>query len=504
MPVNTPHPSYLAHFAAWTRIETCLAGPDAIKAAGEIYLPKIPDWDAAKYAAYKERATFFNATGRTHEAMLGFLFRKPPQMEMPASMEFLQEDADCAGNGLTGYARDVAAAACSTGRAGTLVDWNEEEGRPYLAFYCAKSIINWRTTRVGGKNRLTLLVLEETSFQAGADEYTASLTRRFRELRLVDGKAIVQMWELTEQPATANGTPALASGTTGNNPTPSGPPVELIRRGKALDFIPFSFHGAERPGPEVGKAPMTDISAVNVGHYQTSANLENGRWIAGTPTAYAIGFGAENDKLFLGTSFAWTTEETGASCGFLEFTGAGLTSVEAGLKEKQELMAALGARLIEPRQAGSDAEAYETVALRASAETSTLARVGMLISETLSEAVRIAEWWAGTGTEMNKETKFTVNADFTSAAIKPEFLTAIMSAFQQGLISRETLFFQMQRGEMFAEGRTLAEEMDSIDANPPALPMPPKPAPGGPPAPGPAPDPKADPKPKPKPKPAAA
>ncbi len=503
MPVNTPHPSYLAHFAAWTRIETCLAGPDAIKAAGETYLPKIPDWDGAKYAAYKERATFFNATGRTHEAMLGFLFRKPPQIEMPAALYFLKDDADCAGNGLTGYAREVASAACSTGRAGTLVDWNEKESRPYLAFYCAKSIINWRTERVDGKNRLTLLVLEETGFVAGPDDYTASLSRRFRELRLKDGQCIVQMWELTEQPATAAGTPALATGSTGNNPTAVGEPMVLLRRGVPLDLIPFSFHGAERPGPEVGKAPMTDISAVNVGHYQTSACLENGRWFAGTPTVWAKCFGADNEKLYLGTSFAWTTENPAAECGFLEFTGQGLTSVEAGLKEKQELMAALGARLIEPRAAGADAEAYETVALRASAETSTLARVGMLISETLSEAVRIAEWWAGTGTEVNKDTKFTVNADFSSAAIKPEFLTAIMSAFQQGLISRETLFFQMQRGEMFAEGRTLEEELDSIDANPPLLPMPAKPVPGAPAA-GP---PKADPaKPpaKPKPKPAAA
>ena len=41
MPVNTIHPEYEAMIQAWTRARDVLAGEDAVKAAGERYLPRL-------------------------------------------------------------------------------------------------------------------------------------------------------------------------------------------------------------------------------------------------------------------------------------------------------------------------------------------------------------------------------------------------------------------------------------------------------------------------------
>lgn len=492
MPVNSQHPEYKKALPAWTRINHCLEGEDTIKLAGKIYLPALKNQSQEDYAAYQLRAVFFNATGRTHEAMLGFIFRKPPSEDFPDdSLEAVQADSDLSNVPLLGYTRQVVHSTASTGRAGTLVDWSDDEKRPYFAFYPEIAILNWKEERVGGKNRLTLLVLlEQQIYGTEADPYEASLTIRYREFRLIDGVVVSQVYEETRDAVATGSTTAPGTGT-GPVPKPMGTPQYPNRRGIPLDFIPFVFHGCQNNGACVNKPPLADISSVNISQFRTSADLENGRHICGIPTPYAIGFEAE-DKMLLGSSFAWTTTNNDASCGFLEFTGTGLGALEKAVEEKQAQMAALGAQLVEPKKAG--VESAEAIGLKASAETSTLSRIAQLAGESMTRALKIAHWWIGSAEEENDALVYSVNSDFTSAAIQADFLTAIGNAYNQGLISKDTVFHQFQRGELFPEGWTKEDEWDAIDANPPPIPEP-LPGPGGavPPAP----------KPKPKPKPAA-
>ena len=62
MPVETTHPSYDENLPAWLRARDVLAGEDAVKAGGVRYLPRLDSQTDDEYAAYKERASFFNAT----------------------------------------------------------------------------------------------------------------------------------------------------------------------------------------------------------------------------------------------------------------------------------------------------------------------------------------------------------------------------------------------------------------------------------------------------------
>lgn len=488
MPINTPHPEYTASLAVWKRVKDCLDGPDAVKRGATIYIPRLKGQKDDEYDAYVSRALYFNATGRTHEAMLGFIFRKAPTTAKADILKKFLLDVDLANSPMTSYARQTVYSVAGTGRAGTLVDWSTEEGRPYFAFYPESCILNWEETRIGGKTLLTMLVLKEVTLEAtDADPYERSAVTRYREIILGEDGVTVQIWK---EKSTAVGVSASvsapgsgAAGAVSGTAEKEGEPVQLMRRNQALTFIPFVFHGSETTGCCIDKAPLGDISAVNVSHYQSSADLENGRHICGIPTPWAAAFSSE-EKLYLGTKYAWTTDNPGASCGWLEFTGTGLGALEKALEEKQGQMASLGARLIEPR-AGNDAEAYDTVQLRASAETSTLARITMLTSEGLSQALQIAAWWIGTEAELDKAITYQLNTDFASSGIRPEMLTALTSAYQQSIISRETLFFQLKRGELYQEGRTLEEEKAAIESDPPMPFMPPGGFGGGPGAGGP-------------------
>jgi hypothetical protein len=114
MPVNSTHPDYDENLVAWSRARDVIAGEDALKAAGVRYLPRLDSQTDEEYAAYTERASFFNATSRTAEGYVGLIFRRPPFIKMPeeksalgAALAEFKNDADMLGTPLVSYAKNV-------------------------------------------------------------------------------------------------------------------------------------------------------------------------------------------------------------------------------------------------------------------------------------------------------------------------------------------------------------------------------------------------------------
>src|SRR3546814_17722435 len=86
MGVETTHPQYDAHAYEWQVMRDTSAGEQSVKAAGEAYLPKLGGQDGNQYDAYKTRASYYNATGRTIDGLTGMIFRQPPLVEHPEAM----------------------------------------------------------------------------------------------------------------------------------------------------------------------------------------------------------------------------------------------------------------------------------------------------------------------------------------------------------------------------------------------------------------------------------
>src|SRR5512145_1394590 len=95
MPVNSTHPDYDASLVAWSRARDVLAGEDAVKAAGEKYLPRLDSQTEEEYAAYKARASFFGATARTLEEYLDLIFRRVPVTSLPDTEKLRAFAEDC-------------------------------------------------------------------------------------------------------------------------------------------------------------------------------------------------------------------------------------------------------------------------------------------------------------------------------------------------------------------------------------------------------------------------
>ena len=497
MPVNSTHTEYDASAADWLRARDVLAGGDAVKAAGERYLPRLDSQTDEDFTAYRDRASFFNATARTADGYIGLIFRRPPFVKIPegssgrtssgvgkALAQFVN-DADMLGTSLYGYTKTVVNEVIAVGRAGTLMDWEGEfENRVYASLYTAEQIINWRVERVNGRNVPTLVVLKEIGVRESgmrqSDEFVDELVDQIRVLKLVPGYEAgdasgrveyhyqVEVWQdLADDHRLGN------SVSTKRSYKKRGSKAEWVlverkiplRLGRPLPLIPFVFHGPRHSLPAVGKLPLGDIITINLDHYRLDADYKHGLHYTALPTAWVSGFD-KSSLLRIGSSTAWFAETPGATAGFLEFTGQGLTTFERAMDRDERLMAVLGSRLLEDqKKVGETAEAIQ---LRQGGENSILGNISTNVSESLTQVLRWAYWWNSTEDiperVTDSEALLELNTDFSMKGMDSLELQAVVAAWQAGAISQDSMLELFRKGEILPDGRSNSDEVRLVEA----------------------------------------
>ena len=464
-PVETLHPEYTEHFDYWSLVRAALAGSRKIKeelpdvntaAVATVYLPRLENQTVTQYRTMQLRALWVNFTMRALVAWTGLLFRKPIRLTAGVERERLETDIDMQGRSLQQYAEYVGSEVMSVGRGGTLIGFDEEEQRPYAAYYAAENITNWRVGRVNGKQSLTLLVLAEFLEDPGANEFEHESRRGWRVFeRLPSGVVTVTSYEEVE----------AGKIIVTNVSVPE-------RRGIPLVDIPFVFHGASSSDSCVGTIPLEGIAAINVSHYRTSADLEHGRHVCGIPTPCLAGFTEGNAaEVTLGPNSAFVSEDPNAKAFYLEYSGQGLSELVKAIEEKERQAAALGARPITPEVGGAEAQA--TVEMRATAESASLIDVAQQLEVQFTQVVRWFEWWTATTaepsptmgdalTEGSSGVEFV--KDFVVSKLQAPEIQALTGALIANKISFQTYFHNLQAGEIYADDWTLEQEREATEA----------------------------------------
>lgn len=441
MSVDSYHDDYLAKKDDWERCRDFIEGASAVKARGTEYLPALTRQKNDDYEDYLERALFYGASGRTHIALVGSVFRKAPMIKVPDSIDL--SDVSMMDLSMVDFSRKVVDEVLQTGRYGVLVEFSDEEGRPYFVGYKAENITNWRVERREGRMETTLIVLKETEYTEGDDEYTSVEVTRYRTLRLVDGVYTVTLHS--------------SIGDTGEFSEEE--TIVPTRNGEPLSRIPFHFFGPSNLQSNIQKPPLLDLVEVNKSHFQSSADLENGRHMCGLPTPIFVGFDFEDgQEVVLGVKNAIHSTDTSARAYFMEFGGAGLSTLERGLSDKEHLMSVMGARLLEPPRVG--VEAAETARIRQAGESSLLGLVTTVVSEGLTNILSQYAWWSGLDTA---EVSVQLNTDFIDYKLAASDVAQYVSAYLSGGVSFETLFYNLQKGEIIPPDRTMEDEERSIE-----------------------------------------
>jgi hypothetical protein len=453
MTVDAQHPEYKEMIDEWALVRACSKGQREVKKLKTKILPAPGEldghYDVDRYKPYIQRAIYTNVVGRTKAGLSGAAFRKPPQITLTPTMEYLEDNADGAGQSLIQLAKDVFCNVLETGRDILLCDYPAiEEGltleqvgaidaKATIKRYAAEDLINWNVGFNNGQSKLSLAVLRE-EYDASEDEFQKAPKYQYRVLRLRtdgytqqlyrDGKAV----EEERYPRQSNG--------------------------QAFDFIPCFIIGSQNNDPSVDNIPLADIAHVNVGHFRNSADLEESAFIAGQAMLHVdIGEtdveswkALNGDKIEMGSRRAIQTQK-----GRVDLIQAKELNIYSEMMEKKEgLMLALGAKLVEQRNPNETAAAAK---IDATGENSVLADIVTNVEEGIQRSI---EWCGLFMGDISGANEFVMNREFFPDAVDPQLIMASIQLMDRAVIAKTDLRLIARKTGLIDEART-DEEIDN-------------------------------------------
>ena len=451
--VETRHPEYLKRCRQWELIRDCVEGEDAIKSKGETYLPRAMGMSDRRYNAFKRRARFVNYVYQTLEGTHGMIFRRAPVMKYPAQIEKIVGNINREGSSAYQFFSDSVFDIMQTGWGGFLIDMPTAEDnlslfeaeklgiRPYVTYYAAENIINWKFSIINGVKVPVLVVLLEYVEDEEAGMFTHKMKERYRVLYIDDNGDYRQA--VIDKIKSARGKPQYT--------------VEeklVTVRGKNINYIPFVFAPETIPS----KPMLLDIAHVNIGHYMKSADYENGVHLTEFPTGWVTGAAPQKDEegniipIVLGQDSFLMFKDPSVKVGNLEFSGEGITHSEKALEAAELQMVVLGSRIITPERGMS--ETAESANIHRAGENAKLASFARNMSEKATEILRIICDWEGCDGLVSIE----FNTDYETMHFDANALNAMANIFAQGKVPLIVLYGMMMKGEFIPDANMQFED----------------------------------------------
>ncbi len=431
----------------WSKVRHAIEGEDQIKMMGKAYLPQPSGMTTKEYNNYRERAMFYGVAERTLRGMTGMVQRKSPEIIIPPKMDPFMEKATSDGHSFVMFLDELIRESLSIGRSGILVDHftnAKVTDIPHLCTYKAEDITEWKEEKINGMKMLTRVVLRdenESAIDVDQQEYL-ELTLVYTEVGHVYTVQRYREDYVNRQTVRVN----------------INEPVTPLVAGKTLDYIPFFFVNAYDLRPEISKPPFLDLVNMNISHYRNSADYEHALYMTAQPTPWVAGVMSEDSKpKSIGPSTIWYLSE-GGSAGLLEFTGKGIESQQKAMKDKEDRMAALGARMI--AENANRNETVDTARLRGRGEMSLLLSVVTTIEAALIKILKLVADWSGLPSD---GIVVKMNRDFVETRMTHQEITALVNAWQMGAISHTTLTENFKRGEITSLDRTAEQEYNEAD-----------------------------------------
>lgn len=471
MSVENLHPLYVTRSKQWKIIRDCVEGEDAIKSAKEAYLPKNVGWSDEQYAAYITRARWNNYTAQNLDGMHGLIFRRNPIITTKDSQlkrSGILDNIDRKGTDINQFISDVTYDVMQTSFGGVLVDLPSAEGvmtvseaeklgiRPYLRYYPAESIINWGYQVINGIEQLAFVVLREMVDGISDDEFGHTPEVQYRVLDARGGyyrQRIFRVTSYDEKKKEKQFTEEVKN---------------VVVNGEHLTEIPF----ITLPGSVPEKPMFYDLARCNIGHYQKSADYENGVHLTTIPTGYVTGHTRERDPdtgqledIHLGWDSFLIFKEEQAKVGNLSFSGEGLVHSEKAIEQALSDMAVLGSRLLVTEKGTS--ESADSAKIHRAGENARLATFAKNMSDKLTQALKMLCEWKG----FDDNIKVDLCTDYDTLTFDPNAINAIANLSEAGKMPLPAIFYNLKNGEYLPADMTLKGfatllQMDSLGYTP--------------------------------------
>ena len=355
----------------WTVIMHLLGGTEAMRAAGEIFLPKHQEETDTGYNERLQAAVLLNMVEQTLDTISGKPFTEPmkPGEEVPAPiLDGIFPDVDLQGNNLDVFARqwfeDGMAKAFShvlvdmprpkpreDGKPRTLDDDRKEGLRPYWVHVKPECVLFARAEVIDGFEVLQhIRILESYTEQVGFAEVEK---KRIRVLE--PGR--VQLWIPKPRKRESD-------------------KEEWILEDEwetGLGYIPLVTFYAHREAFMEGKPPLLDLAWLNIAHWQSYADQRHILTVTRFPILACSGASSdESDRIVVGPNQVLYNPDPNGKFYYVEHAGA---AIEAGNKDLENLerqMSGYGAEFLKNKPGTQTATARALDSAEASSDLSAM------------------------------------------------------------------------------------------------------------------------------------
>jgi Domain of unknown function (DUF4055) len=453
-------PQYHYYRATWKKLRDCIAGELEIKNARETYLRRMPGMSDEEYAAYLERATYYNMTAATQKALTGQAFHRNPSItNLPSKFKDAVNVAFTRdGGGHIAFAKEVVTEVLAVGRCAVLVDASalpSSVPAPYVTLYTAENILDWTIETIDGVNKLTRVLLREFVRDAIPQGSTqnpwigkpidsinarrkAQADLAGRPTRNTGAYTYRNVWRELLLEARDDGSYVYVQNIY-DDTDPSGIPTETFTprvRGEVLGSIPFVFFGPSGNKSDCDRPPLADIADLNISHFRNSAEYEYGLKYCALPQYYSPLRDQDGSATYsIGPSVVWECPE-GSTPGILEFSGQGLGAILTALKNKEASIIALGGRLTGAQVRGSESDGQ--AAVREANEASLLESVISATENGMAMVIRFWLLWRDVPLSATEGLTYQINLA-TTAAADARLLRSLQSLYERGAVGIDVI-----------------------------------------------------------------
>lgn len=452
--VDSTSAAYDAMKPKWDRLQALLEGTDAMRAAGETYLPRHPYESRDSYHERLQASVLDNWTVRTLETLVGKAFRDPPKVDdLPSEVDVIRSDMD--GNGSTieamfmawfreGIAKKEAylmvdftrTAPRADGMPRTLADDRRDGVRAFWRVLTPEDIIFQQGEMTDGRYRLTQMRIVENAMEAQG-QFGEVLVERIRVLRpgtwelyrkVVDRRRRKPVWILED------------AGLSG------------------LDRIPV-----ERWCTDEEKPPLEDLAHLNVAHYQSSSDqrsiLTTTRFaMLAVSGAQSVDTAAGDKPLVVGPKQWLSISDPAGKFYYVEHNGAAIKSGRDDMQDLEHRMSSFGAEFLkrQPGRASATARALDTT------EAMSLLQVwvGSFREAAMRALVLTGEWYKKAAPACGT-VEFELDGELDAG--DPTELASLVQSRASGDISREGMLNEYMRRGILPENFDVDADKELLD-----------------------------------------
>jgi len=442
----------------WDKIDTVLAGTEAMRAASTTYLPQHPKESDEQYVERKAKAVLFNLSEITLDQWVGKPFSDVLTIDesTPDELEnILRYDVDLQGNNINVFARKWFKGGLAKALGHVYVDMprvddtgvrtraNDKDLKPYMIFYKPEDLFFLHSVNVGGQEIIThIRIMEYLTQLAG-----------FAEVVIPQIRAVTLMYTDEETPKPYLSTTLYQLK---DKSTTEWVAIETF----TVDFpeIPLVTFYADRVGVLEGKPPLLDLVNINVNHWQTNSDHDVIITVAQFPILAGRGVD-ENTTIKIGPKEFLSTENPDGRFYYVEHTGKAIESGAKRLQYLEDQMSNYGAEFLKKRPGSLTATAR---ALDSAEATSPLQDATMRFNDALNRAIRYLAMWLGIEPKAAGEVKLIT--DFGPEEASQAYLQELGKARERRDLSRKRWILEMQRNGGLAEDFDEKANLEELEA----------------------------------------